>query len=158
MKRFAKIAGEMVSLGVVENCASATWPNNTHAATILPDKRKGEQIILVTDRKDPDRPALLAWAQSHGVPEIAVPKKIITLDEIPVLGTGKLDHVTINKLAKDHLETLANTPAPEPELTKQEMKEARKREKLAAKEAKKAEKEALKAANDDDEEQPKAAE
>jgi len=156
MKRFAKIAGEMVSLGVVENCASAIWPDNMHAATILPDKRKGEQIILVTDRKNPDRPALLTWAQSHGVPEIAVPKKIITIDEIPVLGTGKVDHVSVNRLAKEHLETLAAQPAIAPTPTKQELKDAKKREKLAAREAKQAEKKTT-AANDD-QELPKAAE
>ena len=70
----------MVSLAVVENCASAVWPDNMHAAAILPDPKKGEQVILVTDKKDASRSLLLAWAQSHGVPEIAVPKKIIEVD------------------------------------------------------------------------------
>ena len=107
MKRFAKIGGEMVSLGVVENCASSIWPDNNHAATILPDKRKGEQIVLVTDRHDPDRSALLAWAQAHGVPEIAVPKRIVTVEEVPVLGTGKIDHVSVNRLARASLEGAA---------------------------------------------------
>ena len=100
LKRFAKIGGEMVSLAVVENCASATWPDNMHAAAILPDKRKGEQIVLVTDKKDADRGLLLAWAQSHGVPEIAVPKKIIEAETVPVLGTGKIDFVSVAALAE----------------------------------------------------------
>ena len=168
MKRFAKIGGEMVSLGVVENCASAIWPDNMHAATILPDPRKGEQIILVTDRKDPDRAALLAWAQSHGVPEIAVPKKIVTVEEVPVLGTGKLDHVSVNALAKDRLEAAKKaaeeTPPSEP--TKQELREAKKRERIEARQAKKAEKQAEKEAKaqaendnaDDTDDLPKAAE
>jgi len=104
MKRFAKIAGEMVSLTVVENCASAVWPDNMHAAAILPDKKKGEQIVLVTDRQDPDRAMLLRWAQSHGVPELAVPKKIISVDEIPALGTGKTDFVSVTAVAKQYFE------------------------------------------------------
>jgi acyl-[acyl-carrier-protein]-phospholipid O-acyltransferase/long-chain-fatty-acid--[acyl-carrier-protein] ligase len=101
MKRFAKIGGEMVSLAVVENCATAVWPDNLHAAAILPDEKRGEQIVLVTDRQSPDRTLLLAWAQNHGVPEIAVPKKIVSVAEVPVLGTGKLDYVAVARLAAD---------------------------------------------------------
>ncbi|MEO0695026.1 MAG: AMP-binding protein [Pseudomonadota bacterium] len=138
MKRFAKIGGEMVSLAVVENCATAVWPDHMHAAAILPDKRKGEQIVLVTDRQEPDRGLLLAWAQSHGVPEIAVPKKIVSVAEVPVLGTGKLDYVNVERLAKEGVEAAAQ-PAPEAEPTKKELKDAKKRqraeERAAAKEA-----------------------
>lgn len=101
MKRFAKIGGEMVSLAVVENCATAVWPDNMHAAAILPDERKGEQIVLVTDREAPDRAQLLGWAQNHGVPEIAVPRKIVSVAEVPVLGAGKLDYVAVARLAAD---------------------------------------------------------
>ncbi|GLQ21758.1 AMP-binding protein [Algimonas porphyrae] len=103
IKRFAKIGGEMVSLTVVENCASAVWPDHMHAAAIVPDPRKGEQIILVTDYPDAKRQDLLRWAQTHGVPEIAVPKKILSVDSLPVLGTGKLDYLTVTRMAKDAL-------------------------------------------------------
>ncbi len=108
MKRFAKIGGEMVSLTVVENCASAVWPDNDHAAAIVPDPKKGEQIILLTDRKAPARADLQSWAQSHGVPEIAVPRKIFSVDEIPVLGTGKTDFRAVTAMA----ETLIRQPEP----------------------------------------------
>lgn len=101
VKRFAKIGGEMVSLAVVENCASAIWPDNMHAAAALPDPRKGEQIILLSDAKDANRSEVLTWCQNHGTPEIAVPRKVFFVDEIPVLGTGKLDYGTIQKLAED---------------------------------------------------------
>ena len=104
LKRFAKIGGEMVSLTVVENCACSVWPGNMHAAAILPDPKKGEQIVLLTDYQEPDRAHLLRWAQSHGVPEIAVPKKILSVDAIPVLGTGKTDFVSVTALAKEQLE------------------------------------------------------
>lgn len=101
IKRFAKIGGEMVSLTVVENCASAVWPDYMHAAAIVPDPRKGERIILVTTHPKPDRPEMLRWAQTHGVPEIAVPKKIISVESLPVLGTGKLDYLSVTRMARE---------------------------------------------------------
>ena len=101
LKRFAKIGGEMVSLAVVENCAGAVWPEEMHAAAILADKKKGEQIVLVTEKKQAQRSLLLAWAQSHGVPEIAVPKKMVEVDAIPVLGTGKIDFLAVKTIAEN---------------------------------------------------------
>jgi len=100
IKRFAKIGGEMVSLTVVENCAAAIWPDHMHAAAIIPDPKRGEQIILVTDHPNPKRDELMRWAQTHGVPEISVPKKIVKVESLPVLGTGKLDYVAVTEMAK----------------------------------------------------------
>ena len=93
----------MVSLTVVENCAAAMWPDNMHAAAIIPDPKRGEQIVLLTDYPDAERADLMRWAQTHGVPEISVPKKVISVTSIPILGTGKLDYVSVTKLAKDAL-------------------------------------------------------
>ncbi|MEO0466720.1 MAG: AMP-binding protein [Pseudomonadota bacterium] len=101
VKRFAKIGGEMVSLAVVENCASAIWPDNMHAAATLPDPRKGEQVVLLSDCPDANREDILNWAQNHGVAELSVPKKIFQVDEIPVLGTGKLDYGAVQRMAKN---------------------------------------------------------
>jgi len=100
LKRFAKIGGETVSLAVVENIAAALWPENAHAAVAVPDGRKGEQIILVTDVKDARRMDLLGWAQNHGVPELSVPRRVLVVDAIPVLATGKTDYVTLQKIAE----------------------------------------------------------
>lgn len=100
VKRFAKIGGEMVSLTAVESYAAAVWPQNRHAAVSMPDSRKGEKIVLLSDAKDADASRLLEWAQKNGAPELAVPKKIITVPEIPVLGTGKTDYVTVQRMAE----------------------------------------------------------
>ena len=99
LKRFAKIGGEMVSLTVVENCASAVWPENCHAAVAIPDGRKGEQIILFTDTVDANRDDLASWTRSHGVPELSVPKRIVMLPILPVMGSGKTDYVQLQKMA-----------------------------------------------------------
>lgn len=157
LKRFAKIGGEMVSLAVVENCASAVWPDNLHAAAIMPDPKKGEQVVLVTDRADAPRGLLLAWAQSHGVPEIAVPKKIVTVDEIPVLGTGKIDYLNVKTLAENAIaeaeaakeEEAAHIAAlDKKELKKREAAEKAQKKRLEKK-AKAAEKAAAKQAKED---------
>ncbi len=105
VKRFAKIGGEMVSLNAVENYAQQVWPMNTHAAVALPDPRKGERIILFSDYREAEPGAFLAWAQSNGASELAVPKKIIAIDEVPVLGTGKTDYVALQKLAQEKAAT-----------------------------------------------------
>jgi acyl-[acyl-carrier-protein]-phospholipid O-acyltransferase / long-chain-fatty-acid--[acyl-carrier-protein] ligase len=98
VKRFAKVGGEMVSLTAAEDLACAVWPDGRHAVVSLPDPKKGERLILVTDRQDADAGPLVAHAQSIGAPEIAVPRKIIRVPEIPVLGTGKTDYVALQRI------------------------------------------------------------
>jgi acyl-[acyl-carrier-protein]-phospholipid O-acyltransferase/long-chain-fatty-acid--[acyl-carrier-protein] ligase len=101
VKRFAKVGGEMVSLNAVESYAQQVWPHATHAAIAMPDTRKGEKIILFTNQADADASAFQAWCKGQGVQEIAVPKKIIQVEEIPVLGTGKTDYVALGRIAAD---------------------------------------------------------
>ncbi|NKB58516.1 MAG: acyl-[ACP]--phospholipid O-acyltransferase [Alphaproteobacteria bacterium] len=97
-KRFAKIAGEMVSLTAVEALAAAVWPNHMHAAMSIPDARKGEQIVLLTENPDAVRAELSNHAQSNGMSELAVPRTVQTVAAIPVLGTGKVDYVGVGAL------------------------------------------------------------
>ncbi len=97
-KRFAKIAGEMVSLTSVEVLASKVWPDALHAAIAIADERKGEQVVLLTTVKEADRSALLRQAQSDGVAEISVPRQVQCIAQMPVLGTGKIDYVAAAKL------------------------------------------------------------
>jgi acyl-[acyl-carrier-protein]-phospholipid O-acyltransferase/long-chain-fatty-acid--[acyl-carrier-protein] ligase len=105
LKRFANIGGETISLGLVENCASSLWPDHFHAAIAVQGERKGEQIVLLTTNQEAKRADLIVWAQSHGVAEITVPRRIVYADEIPVLGTGKPDYVTIDKIVRARLST-----------------------------------------------------
>ncbi len=100
LKRFAKIGGETVSLSVVESCASAVWPDHSHAAVAVRDSRRGEQIVLVTTCPDAERTVLAGWVHNHGAQELAVPRRIVVVSEIPVLGSGKTDYTAIQKLAE----------------------------------------------------------
>jgi acyl-[acyl-carrier-protein]-phospholipid O-acyltransferase/long-chain-fatty-acid--[acyl-carrier-protein] ligase len=100
-KRFAKLAGEMVPLGVVEDLAAKAWPTAAHAVVAVNDARKGEQLVLLTTRKDLTRQALATAAREAGLPEIFVPRTISIVREIPVLGTGKTDYAAVTRLATE---------------------------------------------------------
>ena len=104
VKRFAKIGGEMVSLTAAEDLASAVWRESRHAVVALPDPKKGERLILVTDRRDAEASALIAHAKAIGAPELAVPRKIIHVQEIPVLGTGKTDYVALQRIVDTEMQ------------------------------------------------------
>ena len=101
VKRFAKIGGEMVSLNAVEAYAQAIWPHNTHAAVAIPDSRKGERIILFTDSPHAKSEDMIAWAKANGASELAMPKKVVPIDDIPVLGSGKTDYVVLQRMAAE---------------------------------------------------------
>jgi acyl-[acyl-carrier-protein]-phospholipid O-acyltransferase/long-chain-fatty-acid--[acyl-carrier-protein] ligase len=91
-KRFAKIAGEMVSLSACESLAENVWPKALHAVITRPDARKGEQLVLVTTQADATVAPILALARERGISEIMVPRVIITRGSIPLLATGKIDY------------------------------------------------------------------
>lgn len=99
-KRFAKIAGEMVSLSAVEGHAAAIWPDHHHAVVSIPDARKGEQLVLVTDNPDAERKSLLDHAKKEGISELMVPKDIRTVATVPLLGTGKIDYTGVKEIAE----------------------------------------------------------
>ncbi|MGJ5818794.1 AMP-binding protein [Paludibaculum fermentans] len=104
VKRFAKVAGEMISLEVVEKIAEAASPKHIHGAVNRPDPGRGEMIVLCTQDKDLKRDQLQAAARELGAPELAIPRRIVYVDKIPLLGTGKKDYPKLSQLVEAQLE------------------------------------------------------
>lgn len=102
-KRFAKVGGEMVSLAAVEDLAGQVWPDAQHAVVTVPDARKGEQLVLVTTQPEADRAELSARARSAGVGEINVPRTLVRVKGLPVLGTGKIDYRGVESLVAEEM-------------------------------------------------------
>lgn len=100
-RRFAKIGGEMVSLTAAEELASAVWPGTAHAVVTLPDTHKGEMLVLVTEHAGATRSELSGYARESGIGEINVPRRIITVRRMPLLGSGKTDYAGVARLARD---------------------------------------------------------
>lgn len=100
VKRFAKVAGEMVSLEVVEKLATQASAGAIHGATTQSDRTRGEAIVLFTTDATLTRDALSASAKALGIPEVAVPRKIQRVDTLPLLGTGKTDHMALKRMAE----------------------------------------------------------
>jgi acyl-[acyl-carrier-protein]-phospholipid O-acyltransferase/long-chain-fatty-acid--[acyl-carrier-protein] ligase len=71
-----------------------------HAVVALPDQRKGEQLVLLTEREPASREELSAYARSNGASELMVPRKIFSVDKLPLLGSGKADHPGAKALAE----------------------------------------------------------
>ncbi|MBU2583494.1 MAG: acyl-[ACP]--phospholipid O-acyltransferase [Alphaproteobacteria bacterium] len=100
-KRFAKIAGEMVSLSAVEAMAAAIWPAALSVVVSIPDQRKGERLVLMTSDDKINRADFLKYAKTHGSTELAVPAEVMIVQGVPLLGSGKPDYVAALKLAKE---------------------------------------------------------
>jgi acyl-[acyl-carrier-protein]-phospholipid O-acyltransferase/long-chain-fatty-acid--[acyl-carrier-protein] ligase len=99
-KRFAKLAGEMVSLAVAERIAVAAYPEYRHAVVALPDAHRGERLVLITEAPEIRRDSLVEAARREGLPEIAIPRDVVSVASLPLLGSGKTDYPAALRLAE----------------------------------------------------------
>jgi acyl-[acyl-carrier-protein]-phospholipid O-acyltransferase/long-chain-fatty-acid--[acyl-carrier-protein] ligase len=102
-KRFAKIGGEMVSLAAAETLANTVWSEAANAVIAVPDARKGEKLLLVTTQRGAEPRDLLAAARDRGLTEIQVPREVMVVDKLPLLGTGKTDYPAVQRLSESKL-------------------------------------------------------
>ena len=73
-----------------------------HAVVNIPDEKKGEQLVLFTTEPTAERGALLTAFKEKGLSELAVPKTIRVVEEIPLMGTGKVDYVKLKEMAQQN--------------------------------------------------------
>lgn len=97
LKRFAKIAGEMVSLNVVEKIAQQCYGSTEFAAMSAPDDRRGERIVLFTTLPELALSDMQKVIDDDGYSKLHMPSDIRQIDEFPLLGSGKTDYVTLGQ-------------------------------------------------------------
>jgi acyl-[acyl-carrier-protein]-phospholipid O-acyltransferase/long-chain-fatty-acid--[acyl-carrier-protein] ligase len=102
-KRFAKIAGEMVSLTLVETKLAKAFPDVPLAVVSVPDARKGEQLVMFTADETIDAGRVAEVLKETATPALMIPRNVIALKELPLLGSGKTDYQTLNRTAREQV-------------------------------------------------------
>lgn len=93
LKRFVKIGGEMVSLVRVELELEALLPEGVECCVVeLPDARKGAVLAVAVSQPIEEKTLLKALAKR--LPAIAMPKHFVVLEDLPKMGSGKVDFRT----------------------------------------------------------------
>ncbi|MFM1652112.1 AMP-binding protein [Brevibacillus sp. B_LB10_24] len=100
LKRFAKIAGEMVSLNLVEELAAQCYGHSDFAAIAIQDQRKGERILLYTSDDTAQIGALRAYVAEKQFSPLLLPAAIRVVEKLPLLGSGKTDYVSLKQWAE----------------------------------------------------------
>ncbi|WP_110686577.1 acyl-[ACP]--phospholipid O-acyltransferase [Salinicola aestuarinus] len=98
--RFAKIGGEMISLGAVERAIKNLLDEGDGEimAVSLPDATKGERIVLLSE-VPLDGPALARQLRGNGIGALSIPSEWLTVAALPRLGSGKADIGAAERLA-----------------------------------------------------------
>ena len=102
LKRFAKVSGEMVSLTAVEEALAGAFPKYglkfAIAVVAKPDEGKGEKLIAATNESRLTMDEVRSAIRGRGLTNLAVPREIKVVHDIPRLGTGKINHRELEKL------------------------------------------------------------
>lgn len=100
--RFAKIGGEMLSLLAVENAVRPAFSAEAELMAVnLPDPKKGERIIVLVAHETKPLDEIQASLKPLQISPIMLPSKIVFVNEIPKLGSGKMDIARARKMADD---------------------------------------------------------
>lgn len=99
-KRFAKIAGEMISLSLVEAITAEVSPAHVSCVVTLPDARKGERIVVLTPDSKAQRSDYSRAVKAKGLSDLHTPADILVVDKIPLLGSGKPDYPAATREAE----------------------------------------------------------
>jgi len=99
LKRFVKIGGEMVSLVKTESILEETLPEGVTCCIVeIPDSLKGARLVAAVTKKVKEKEIIQKMSKT--LPPIAIPKKFIVFDELPKMGSGKVDFRTITEMVR----------------------------------------------------------
>ena len=101
LKRFAKIAGEMINLQVVEEAAAICFAGGVNAVIATADGRKGERILLFSTAKTAERSRIRDYLLQQGHSGLYAPAEVIRMEKLPLLGSGKPDYVCLKRQAEE---------------------------------------------------------
>jgi acyl-[acyl-carrier-protein]-phospholipid O-acyltransferase/long-chain-fatty-acid--[acyl-carrier-protein] ligase len=102
LKRFAKIGGEMVSLVQVESVIEKYLPQETEACVVeVPDARKGAMIAVALSGEIDEKG--LTENLKKELPALALPRKFLSFEELPKMGSGKIDFRSTTDMVKGAL-------------------------------------------------------
>ena len=105
ISRFSKIGGEMVPHGMVEDMVHEILDTHERLCAVvgLPDPRKGERLIVIHKPLPIEPGELWNRMKERGIPALWLPARTAfhEVDDLPILGTGKLDLKGIKDLAHE---------------------------------------------------------
>ena len=102
-KRFAKVGGEMISLAAVEALAAELWPNDDLGGRRGAGCAQGRAAYSGHRQAHATRADFQAYARSKHAAELMMPAEVIIVDKLPLLGTGKPDLQTIQKMVNEQV-------------------------------------------------------
>lgn len=102
LKRFVKIGGEMVSLVKIEDVLEKYLPEDGHCCVVeIPDAIKGAKIVAVVTTPLDEKVTLKEMAKH--LPAISLPKIFLVWENLPKMGSGKIDFRSISEMAREQL-------------------------------------------------------
>jgi acyl-[acyl-carrier-protein]-phospholipid O-acyltransferase/long-chain-fatty-acid--[acyl-carrier-protein] ligase len=102
LKRFVKIGGEMVSLVKVEDVLEKFLPGEASCCVIeIPDAVKGGKIVAVVTEAINEKDIMKQM--SEHLPNIALPRQFIVMEELPRMGSGKIDFRSVTHMVRQLL-------------------------------------------------------
>ena len=102
LKRFVKIGGERISLVKVEDVLQKVLPENVYCSVVeVLDALKGVKIVAAVTQKVDERKILKKMSEQ--LPNIALPKQFIVIEDLPKMGSGKVDFRTVTEMVQDIL-------------------------------------------------------
>jgi acyl-[acyl-carrier-protein]-phospholipid O-acyltransferase/long-chain-fatty-acid--[acyl-carrier-protein] ligase len=99
-KRFTKIAGEMVSLGFIEEEVAKLSPEHHHAVIAIEMVDQGKPLLrLYTNDPTLSASKIREHFSAERIPNTWLPREVVYMPELPVLRTGKVDYQALQKFA-----------------------------------------------------------